>query len=644
MDCDFLQPNQKPTKLEHESFVKALQEKYSDRIFSYGEKFVMKVDKNVFVVRVEEITTSTLDFLMSEEKEEIKNNSNEISRGLLSKYSTILFKSEKESPLNITNAPNVQGGKGNITIISPTWNFEQMGIGGLDNEFSTIFRRAFASRLFPATEVAKYGIKHVRGMLLFGPPGTGKTLIARKIGQMLNAVVHPPISGPEILNKFVGQSEENIRKLFEAAEREYKERGDESDLHIIIVDEIDAICKQRGSTNSGTGVGDSVVNQLLAKLDGVEELNNILFIAMTNRKELIDDALLRPGRIEVHVEIGLPDEKGRLQILKIHTQTMKDNNKLGNDVNLEQLSIKTKNFSGAEISGLVKSATSWAFNEIVDTNNVNTHNQKEMPMVGQKHFLLALNDTIPSFGMDVSEFENCAPYGVKKYSQKFEEVIDSVKLFIKQLSSSKKTPLLTVLLHGEAGCGKTALSTHLAINSGFPLVKLISPSSMVSFSESQKVDKITRIFNDACKSPSSVVVLDNIERLLEYVPIGPRFSNVILQTLLVLLNKPPPKGRKLLVIATTSSVEMLRHMQLDESFNSMINMPSVTTQEEVQNVLKEIDVFSEKELIEASKKFHGSISIKKLLMVAELASQGGEGSLVDRFASALEKYGCLNYN
>ena len=130
-------------------------------------------------------------------------------------------------------------------------------------------------------------------------------MIARKIGQMLNANVHQPISGPEILNKFVGQSEENVRKLFIEAEREYKERGDESDLHIIIVDEIDAICKQRGSTNSGTGVGDSVVNQLLAKLDGVEELNNILFIGMTNRKELIDDALLRPGRIEVHVEIGI---------------------------------------------------------------------------------------------------------------------------------------------------------------------------------------------------------------------------------------------------------------------------------------------------------------------------------------------------
>jgi vesicle-fusing ATPase len=116
------------------------------------------------------------------------------------------------------------------------------------------------------------------GILLFGPPGTGKTLMARQIGKMLNAREPKIVNGPEILNKFVGQSEENIRKLFADAEKEVshnalavahnqqKEKGDESGLHIIIFDELDAICKQRGSTNSGTGVGDSVVNQLLSKV------------------------------------------------------------------------------------------------------------------------------------------------------------------------------------------------------------------------------------------------------------------------------------------------------------------------------------------------------------------------------------------
>ena len=99
-------------------------------------------------------------------------------------------------------------------------------------------------------------------------------------------------------------------------------------LHIIILDEMDAICKQRGSTNSGTGVSDSVVNQLLSKIDGVDSLNNILLIGMTNRKDMIDDALLRPGRMELHVEIGLPNESGRLQILNIHTAKARENKRL----------------------------------------------------------------------------------------------------------------------------------------------------------------------------------------------------------------------------------------------------------------------------------------------------------------------------
>lgn len=105
-------------------------------------------------------------------------------------------------------------------------------------------------------------------------------------------------NGPEILDKYVGGSEQKIRDLFAEAEQEQLEMGDNSMLHIVIMDEMDAICKQRGTVKDGTGVSDSVVNQLLSKIDGVDSLNNILLIGMTNRKDMIDDALLRPGRLE----------------------------------------------------------------------------------------------------------------------------------------------------------------------------------------------------------------------------------------------------------------------------------------------------------------------------------------------------------
>jgi vesicle-fusing ATPase len=210
-------------------------------------------------------------------------------------------------------------------LFKTEFNFEKLGIGGLDGESSTIFRRAFNSRRYPPALIRKYGIKHVKGMLLYGPPGTGKTLIARKIAEVLKAHEPKLVNGPEIFSKFVGESEKNIRELFAEAEKEERESGEDSKLHIIIFDEIDAICKPRGSVNSGVAVHDTVVNQILSKLDGVESLNNILVIGMTNRKDMIDEAVLRPGRLEVHVEIGLPDEAGRVQIFRIHTRTMKEN-------------------------------------------------------------------------------------------------------------------------------------------------------------------------------------------------------------------------------------------------------------------------------------------------------------------------------
>eukprot|EP00702_Spironucleus_salmonicida_P006409 EST47700.1 ATPase associated with various cellular activities family protein [Spironucleus salmonicida] len=194
-------------------------------------------------------------------------------------------------------------------------DIQSIGIGGLNAQFTQIFRRAFVSRMFPPHLVRKYDLQHVRGILLFGPPGTGKTLIARKIGQLLNTKEPKIVSGPEILDMYVGNSEANIRKLFADAEKDWKELGDESELHLIVMDELDAICKQRGSRGDSTGTYDSIVNQLLAKMDGVDSLGNILVVGMTNRKDLIDSALLRPGRFEVHVEIHLPDLQGRHQIL-----------------------------------------------------------------------------------------------------------------------------------------------------------------------------------------------------------------------------------------------------------------------------------------------------------------------------------------
>ncbi|KAJ3824107.1 vesicular-fusion protein SEC18 [Lentinula raphanica] len=536
-------------------------------------------------------------------------------------------------------------------ILAPNFKFEDMGIGGLDTEFNEIFRRAFASRVFPPGLVEKLGIQHVKGILLHGPPGTGKTLIARQIGKMLNAREPKIVNGPEILNKYVGASEENIRKLFADAEKEYKEKGDESGLHIIIFDELDAIFKQRGSTNNGTGVGDTVVNQLLSKMDGVDQLNNILIIGMTNRKDMIDEALLRPGRLEVHMEISLPDENGRLQILNIHTAKMRTNGVMDEDVDLYEIASLTKNFSGAEIGGLIKSATSFAFNRHVKVGTMaGISDDVENLRVNKNDFMNALEEVHPAFGVSEEELLQVIQNGIIHFDSTIDEILRSGQLFVEQVRTSTRTPLVSVLLHGPAGSGKTALGASIAQASQFPFIKLISPDSMVGFSESQKVTAINKIFADSYKSPLSVIVVDNIERLLEWTPIGPRFSNAVLQTLLVLFARRPPKGRRLLVIATSSLRSVLTEIGLSEVFDSELRVPPISNLVSLERVLREVELFgSSQELRQAIRMLEDAgfastegdetsgrlhIGIKKLLSMIEMARQEPD-NVAQRLTGAL---------
>jgi len=201
-------------------------------------------------------------------------------------------------------------------------------------------------------------------VLLYGPPGTGKTLMAKIIPEKVLGVKPDRIkhiSGPEVLNKFIGESENNVRMLFKDAEDAWAKFGDKSPLYVIIMDEIEALCRQRqGKGTVGSQTGDNIVNTLLTKLDGLSEFNNILFIGITNRKDLIDDALLRSGRIDIHMYVGLPHQKARLEILEIQTKDLNKKGLLGDDIDLVALSHQTPNFTGADLKKLVRTAVSQA--------------------------------------------------------------------------------------------------------------------------------------------------------------------------------------------------------------------------------------------------------------------------------------------
>ena len=423
------------------------------------------------------------------------------------------------------------------------FNFNEMGVGGLDQEISNIFRRAFTTRLYPAAYLEKYGIHHVKGILLYGPPGTGKTLIARTLANALNVKEFKVVNGPELFDKYVGETEKKIRDLFANAEKDQKDNGDDAGLHVIVFDEIDSLCRARGTVSSGTGVHDSAVNQLLTKIDGVNSLNNIIVIGMTNRKDLIDEAILRPGRLELHIEIGLPDEKGRQQIFNIHTKKMRENKVLDDDVDLAKLAKMTKNYTGADIESMVKLACSNALSQGLSfgSSKINVNQEHKVNM---KNFEDAFGEIQPMFGLNSTELENCIQFGMINYGTNYEILSSKISSLFEQIKNSNVISLLSVLLEGEPGCGKTALASYLALHSGFPYVKIISPESLVKYMENGKYNAIYNTFEDGYKSPYSIIILDNIEKLIEYIRIGPRFSNLLLQTLSVYIKKLPPKKGK----------------------------------------------------------------------------------------------------
>lgn len=619
LECNFVTPNSViDPEIDAKQFVEHLKKAFNEQVFHEGQTFVAEYEGNLLLVKA-----NSLEIFLPELMEDGADESNTLkevaSLGQVTDKTEILLTKNKTSIIVYLNMPS---SRPTNALFKQKFSFEQLGIGGLDAQLNGIFRRAFASRIFPPDVMKKMGVKHVKGIILFGPPGTGKTLVARQIGKILNTVQPKIVNGPEVLNKFVGQSEENIRKLFEDAEAEYKEKGDSSELHLIIFDELDAICRQRGTTQNGTGVNDSIVNQLLSKIDGVNSLNNLLIIGMTNRLDLIEEALLRPGRFEVQMEIGLPDERGRCQILRIHTSSMRENNYMAEDINLDDIASRTKNYSGAELEGVVKSAASFALNrQVSDINNLQKKIDYSKLKVTKADFEQALSEVRPAFGIATNEFESYLAHGLINYGKQFSQLVNTCKSFINQVETSKRTNMLSVLLEGPIGSGKTTLAAHLAVESGFPYVKIISAEKMVGYSESSVCSMINKMFLDAYKSPLSIIVLDDIERLIQYVKVGPRFSNAILQSLLVLIKKPPPADKRLLVIGTTGIRSVLNGLEVLDAFNVVINVPVLSSKQDIRNVLASSGSYESDEVLEKiSAICPENIGIKKLLLIVEMSS------------------------
>jgi transitional endoplasmic reticulum ATPase len=223
-----------------------------------------------------------------------------------------------------------------------------------------------------------------KGVLMYGPPGTGKTLLAKAVANESQSNFIS-IKGPELLNKYVGESEKGVREVFEKARANAPT--------IVFFDEIDSIAGERGQGASDSGVGERVVSQLLTELDGLESLEDVVVIATTNRPDLIDSALLRPGRLDRHVHVPVPDEAARRKILEVHTR----NKPLADDVDLDAIASRTDGYVGADIEALAREAAMAASREFI--NSVSREEVDESVgnvRISSDHFEAAMDEVGPS--------------------------------------------------------------------------------------------------------------------------------------------------------------------------------------------------------------------------------------------------------
>ena len=285
-----------------------------------------------------------------------------------------------------------------VTVEVPniTWG----DIGGLESVKSEL-RESVELPLLKPDVFKKLGIRAAKGFLLYGPPGVGKTLLAKAVANESNANFIS-VKGPEVLSKWVGESEKAVREIFKKAKQVAPT--------IVFLDEVDSIAPRRGQYGD-TGVTERIVNQLLTSLDGIEVLQGVVVLAATNRPDIIDPGLLRAGRFDKMIYIPAPDAASRLKILEVHTKQMP----LRKDVSIEDLSQKTEGYVGADLENLCREAGMMAYRE-----------NPEASEVSQQNFIDALKNIKPSVDEEVIKFyKNLAQTigkGVKEKKKAVEEL------------------------------------------------------------------------------------------------------------------------------------------------------------------------------------------------------------------------------
>jgi len=377
-------------------------------------------------------------------------------------------------------------------------------IGGVRRQLAQI-REMIELPLRHPTLFKTLGVKPPRGVLLYGPPGSGKTLIARAVANETGAFFFL-INGPEIMSKMAGESESNLRKAFEEAEKNAPA--------IIFIDEIDSIAPKRDKANGE--VERRIVSQMLTLMDGLKARANVVVIGATNRPNSIDPALRRFGRFDREIDIGVPDENGRLEIFRVHTRNMK----LDDDVNPEEIAKQTHGFVGADMAALCTEAAMQCIREKMDVIDIEDETIDagvlDSMSVTMAHFRHALGQANPSSLREtVVEVPNVTwddiggLEGVKRELRELVQYpVEHPEMFEKFGMQASKG----VLFYGPPGCGKTLLAKAVANECQANFISVKGPELLTMwFGESES--NVREVFDKARQAAPCVLFFDELDSI-----------------------------------------------------------------------------------------------------------------------------------
>jgi len=512
------------------------------------KKISSKVAKTVVLLPVNDTVTidkEFTDFVKNRLKGLPLAQSDEISVMILG--NSMDFKINKVSPKSVVKIDRSTS----LTILTettgdkkPRYTYEE--VGGLGTKIKAM-REIVELPLQHPELFTRLGVEPHSGILLYGPPGCGKTLIAKVLASESEANMYL-INGPEIMNKYYGETEARLRDIF-------KEAKDNSPS-LIFIDEIDAIAPKREEAYGD--VEKRVVAQLLALMDGLTERGNVIVLGATNRPESVDPALRRPGRFDREVEISVPNDDGRLEILQIHTRGMP----IAKGIDLKELAFELHGYTGADIKSLCRETAMKAIRRYlpeIDLESERIPSEVLQTMeIKLIDFYDAMHEVVPTamrafyverpkvWWQDVGGLD-----GIKK------ALNDNLILAMHDPAKFNKMgikPPKGALIYGPPGCGKTLLARALATESGANMILVRGPEILSKWvGESEKA--IREIFRKAKASSPCVVIFDELDSLARYKSNEESVGETILSQLLTEMEEGV--SSRVVVIGITNRPDLL---------------------------------------------------------------------------------------